>query len=106
MCQKLDAGEASRKGIPLSSDTLVEAEFTHGMSVQLHLDLLVLARKKHYKCGKSIAEDLWGEFVNAIDDVKPIFLSWFSNQLGLFCEQARRTLSMKLDSYLLNSTHS
>ena len=106
MCQKLDAGEASRKGIPLSLDTLVEAEFTHGMSVQLHLDLLVLARKKDYKCGKSIAEDLWGEFVNAIDDVKPIFLSWFSNQLDIFCEQARRTLSMKLDSYLLNSTPS
>ena len=106
MCQKLDAGEASRKGIPLSSDTLVEAELTHGMSVQLHLDLLALARKKDCEYGKTIAEDLWGEFVRAIDDVKPIFLSWFSNQLDLFCEEARRTLSMKLGSYLLNSTPS
>ena len=88
------------------SDTLVEAEFTHGMSVQLHLDLLVKAREKDYEYGKNIAEDLWEEFVSAVDDVKPIFLSWFSNQLDLFCEQARRTLSMKLDSYLLNSTSS
>ena len=106
MCQKLDAGEASRKGIPLKSDTLVEAEFTHGMSVQLHLDLLVLAREKDCEWSKNIAEDLWEEFVSAVDDVKPIFLSWFSNQLDIFCEQARHTLSMKLDSYLLNSTPS
>ena len=54
MCQKLDAGEASRKGIPLKLDTLVEAEFTHGMSVQLHLDLLVLARRKDYEGAKTL----------------------------------------------------
>ena len=75
MCQKLDAGEASRKGIHLKLDTLVEAEFTNGMSVQLHLDLLVLARKEGLRMGQKHAEDLWEEFLSAIDDVKPIFLS-------------------------------
>ena len=46
MCQKHDAEEALKRGITLELDTPVEAEFTHGTSVQLHLDLLVLTKRE------------------------------------------------------------
>ena len=98
MCQKHDAEEALKRGITLELDTPVEAEFTHGTSVQLHLDLLVLTKREGHKLDKAVVHDLWKELLRAIDDVKPIILAWFSDHRDIFDAKALFTLSKKLSS--------
>ena len=98
MCQKHDAEEALKRGITLELDTPVEAEFTHGTSVQLHLDLLVLTKREDHKLDEAVVHDLWKELLRAIDDVKPIILAWFSDHRDIFDAKALFTLSKKLSS--------
>ena len=95
MCQKHDAEEALKRGITLELDTPVEAEFTHGTSVQLHLDLLVLTKREDHKLDEAVVHDLWKELLRAIDDVKPIILAWFSDHRDIYDAKA---LSKKLSS--------
>ena len=98
MCQKHDAEDALKRGITLELDTPVEAEFTHGTSVQLHLDLLVLTKREDHKLDEAVVHDLWKELLRAIDDVKPIILAWFSDHRDIFDAKALFTLSKKLSS--------
>ena len=98
MCQKHDAEEALKRGITLEVDTPVEAEFTHGTSVQLHLDLLVLTNREDHKLDQAVVHVLWKELLRAIDDVKPIILAWFSDHRDIFDAPALFTLSNKLSS--------
>ena len=98
MCQRHDAEEALKRGITLEVDTPVEAEFTHGTSVQLHLDLLVLTNREDHKLDQAVVHDLWKELLRAIDDVKPIILAWFSDHRDIFDAPALFTLSNKLSS--------
>ena len=98
MCQKHDAEYALKRGITLELDTPVEAEFTHGTSVQLHLDLLVLTKREDHKLDEAVVCDLWKELLRAIDDVQPIILAWFSDHRDIFDAKALFTLSKKLSA--------
>ena len=98
ICQKMDAGEAARKGITLKLDTLVEDHFTHEDSVNLHLDLLSLTTREDEKWDKRTIDTLWKEMVRAIPEVKPIILSWLVDNRNIFGKAASCNLAEKLGS--------
>jgi hypothetical protein len=43
MCQRLDVEKAAEEGVPLTLDLIVENQFTHKMSVRLHLEVIRLS---------------------------------------------------------------
>ena len=99
ICQKKDALEAAEKGIPLKLDTLVEENFTHEMSVKLHLDLIsLIAGEGDFTWNKEATDGIWKELMRAIPEVKPIILSWFINNFEIFSKDAIRTLAHELSS--------
>ena len=77
ICQKKDADEAARQGIPLKLDTPVEEQFTHEQSVKLHLELISLTNRDGGNWPKWFTDRIWKELDRAIPAVKPIILSWF-----------------------------
>ena len=100
ICQKKDALEAAQEGIPLKLDTLVEENFTHEMSVKLHLDLisLTIGEEDDDTWNKEATDSIWKELVRAVPEVKPIILSWFADNCNIFDNEARRDLAEKLES--------
>ena len=98
ICQKVDASKAALKGIPLKLDTLVEENFTHEMSVKLHLDLITLTTNEGHKWNKVLIDSLWKELMRAIPEAKPMILSWFAENDDLIGTEASSHLAKKLIS--------
>ena len=96
ICQKQDSVEAARRGIALELDTIVEADFTHGMSVQLHLDLVALSICGSLRGTLEMFEALWRELERAIVEVKSMILTWFGDHPGIFNKEASCALAKKL----------
>ena len=77
----------------------MEENFTHEISVKLHLELIALtAEGDSDKWGKVATDAMWKELVRAIPEVKPIILSWFADNFSIFGIQARCDLALKLES--------
>ena len=96
ICQKQDSEEAARRGIALELDTIVEADFTHGMSVQLHLDLVALSLCGSKKGNLEMFDALWTELERAIVEVKSMILTWFGDHPDIFNKEASCALAKKL----------
>jgi len=96
ICQKQDAEEAARRGIALELDTIVEGDFTHGMSVQLHLDLVALSSCGSLRGTLEMFEALWTELERAIVEVKSMILTWFGDHPNIFHTEASCALAKKL----------
>ena len=96
ICQKQDAEEAARRGVALELDTIVEGDFTHGMSVQLHLDLVALSSCGSLRGTLGLFEALWTELERAIVEVKSMILTWFGDHPNLFNKEASCALAKKL----------
>ena len=76
-CSVLDAENAAKKGIPLTLDTLVEGNCTHGMSVELHLRMLDLTIGPCLFWEKRL-EEIWNVLEKSIPQVQAIILTWLN----------------------------
>ena len=102
MCQKLDAEKANLEGLPLTLDTVVEKEedvleFTHEMSVRLHLDVIRLSTFDGATLdNEDVVAKIWTEMLRSIPEVKSIILLWFTSNGHLFDDMGHHLLAEKL----------
>ena len=98
MCQRLDVEKAALEGVPLTLDTLVEDDFTHEMSVRLHLDIMRLSTGEAGTWDETDIEKIWTEMLRSIPEVKSIILLWFGFNGELFDHVVHHRLTQNLRS--------
>ena len=97
LCSVLDAEKAAEKGIPLTVDTLVEDNYTHGMSVKLHLKMVDLTFGPILYWKKRL-EEIWNVLEKSIPQVQNIILIWLHETFVKINVHAKEKLVRKLST--------
>ena len=77
----------------------MEDHFTHEESVRLHLGMISdIVLEDRLQWSMEAVQWIWGEMLNSVAEVKPIFMDWFSDKSNIFGKDANSCMTVILSS--------